>query len=142
VFFSQVSAGVAAFVQRALRKALAERFATAAEMAAALEAAISMAVGERFELFISYRVWCDTEFAHALYAAASRCQVRKTPCWPRSRSNFSLLFSCVPTGMHGPTCIFWANLTPFALPAAQRAREPAERLPRQDPDRRRPALRR
>ena len=53
-----VSDGVAAFVRRALRKALAERFQTAAEMTAALEAAISVAAGEAFELFISYRVWC------------------------------------------------------------------------------------
>jgi hypothetical protein len=27
----------------------------------------------------------------------------------------SALYSCIPIGMHGPTCIFWANLTPFAL---------------------------
>ena len=34
----------------------------------------------------------------------------------RSWANFSLFFySCIPTGLHGPTCIFWANLTPFAL---------------------------
>jgi hypothetical protein len=25
------------------------------------------------------------------------------------------LSSCIPTGTHGPTCIFWADLTPFAL---------------------------
>ena len=25
----------------------------------------------------------------------------------------SALYSCIPTGMHGPTSIFWANLTPF-----------------------------
>ena len=24
-------------------------------------------------------------------------------------------YRCIPTGMHGPTCIFWANLTPFSL---------------------------
>ena len=23
-------------------------------------------------------------------------------------------YSCVPTGVHGPTCILWANLTPFS----------------------------
>ena len=40
-------------------------------------------------------------------------QVRKTPSWPRSWANFSL-DHCIPTGMHGPTCIFWANLTPFS----------------------------
>ena len=41
-------------------------------------------------------------------------QVRKTPSWPRSWGNFSL-YSCIPTGMHGPTRIFWANLTTFSL---------------------------
>ena len=41
-------------------------------------------------------------------------QVRKTPSWPRSWANSSLS-RCVFTGMHGPTCIFWANLTPFSL---------------------------
>ena len=24
-------------------------------------------------------------------------------------------YRCIPAGMHGPTCIFWANLTPFSL---------------------------
>ena len=38
-----VSAGVAAFVRRALRKALPERFQSVAEMFTALEAVISMA---------------------------------------------------------------------------------------------------
>ena len=38
-------------------------------------------------------------------------QVRKTPSWPRSWANSSLN-SCIPTGMYGPTCLFWANLTP------------------------------
>jgi hypothetical protein len=38
-------------------------------------------------------------------------QVRKTPSWPRSWANSSLLCLCS-TGMRGPTCIFWANLTP------------------------------
>jgi hypothetical protein len=42
--------------------------------------------------------------------------VRQTPAWPRSWTNFSFFFfSCIPTGMHGPTCIFLANLTPFSL---------------------------
>jgi hypothetical protein len=27
----------------------------------------------------------------------------------------SAFFSCIPAGMHGPTCIFWANLTRFSL---------------------------
>jgi hypothetical protein len=27
------------------------------------------------------------------------------------------VYGCIPTGMHGPTCIFRANLTPFPLGA-------------------------
>jgi lysine-specific demethylase 8 len=45
-------------------------------------------------------------------------EVRTTPSWIRSRANFSLFFfSCIPACMHGPTCIFWASLTPFSLEA-------------------------
>ncbi len=29
----------------------------------------------------------------------------------------SAFYRCVPRGMHGPTCILWANLTPFWLAA-------------------------
>jgi TPR repeat protein len=29
----------------------------------------------------------------------------------------STVHSCIPAGMHGPTCIFWANLTTFSLEA-------------------------
>jgi hypothetical protein len=27
------------------------------------------------------------------------------------------LYSHIPAGVHGPACIFWANLTPFTLKA-------------------------
>jgi hypothetical protein len=27
----------------------------------------------------------------------------------------SAIYSCIPTEMHRPTCILWANLTPFLL---------------------------
>jgi hypothetical protein len=47
-------------------------------------------------------------------------QVRTTPSRPRSWAKSSLLYSCTPAGMHGPTCIFWANLTPFSLKARVR----------------------
>jgi hypothetical protein len=47
-------------------------------------------------------------------------QVRKTPSWPRSWANFSLLYlyshgNAWVNLHHGLTCIFWANLTPFSL---------------------------
>jgi hypothetical protein len=41
-------------------------------------------------------------------------QVRKTPSWPEVGPT-SAFYSCVPTGMHGPTCIFWGNLTPSSV---------------------------
>jgi dGTP triphosphohydrolase len=41
-------------------------------------------------------------------------KVRKTPSWPEVGSTSAFYSSC-PTGMHGPTCIVWANLTPFSL---------------------------
>jgi hypothetical protein len=37
----------------------------------------------------------------------SPTQVRKKASWT--------FHSCIPMGMHGPTCIFWANPTPFWL---------------------------
>jgi hypothetical protein len=51
-------------------------------------------------------------------------RVRKTPGWHRSWANFSL-YRCVPTGVHGPTCIFWASLMPLSLPDARAALAPA-----------------
>ena len=42
-------------------------------------------------------------------------QVRKTPRWPRSWAKCSPLQLRIPTGMHGLTWIFWANLTPVSL---------------------------
>jgi hypothetical protein len=51
-------------------------------------------------------------------AGSNGGKVRKMPSWPRSWANFSL-YSCIPTGMDGPTCTFWANLTPFSLKVRQ-----------------------
>jgi F0F1-type ATP synthase membrane subunit c/vacuolar-type H+-ATPase subunit K len=46
---------------------------------------------------------------------ATAQQVRNAPSLLRTWANFSLLW-LYPTGMHTcrPTCIFWANLTPFS----------------------------
>jgi hypothetical protein len=38
------------------------------------------------------------------------------PSWPRSGPT-SAFYHCIPIDMHGPTCIFWANLTPASLQA-------------------------
>jgi tRNA A-37 threonylcarbamoyl transferase component Bud32 len=75
-----VSDPVAAVVLCALEKDMSKRFATAADMIAALEKATQMSGDERFDLFISYRFWCDQGFVwgdqDSLYAACSRCQLR------------------------------------------------------------------
>jgi hypothetical protein len=44
--------------------------------------------------------------------AAGGTPARQMPTWPRT----SALYSCIiiPTGMHGPACIFWADLTPVS----------------------------
>ena len=59
--------------------------------------------------------------------------------WPRSWANFSLS-SCTPAGMHGPTCIFWASLTPFLFQES-RSKCAGERrvLGRAEPQRHRPS---
>jgi hypothetical protein len=45
---------------------------------------------------------------------ATASQVRTIPSWPRSWVDFSLLQPSTPTGMHRPTSIFWASLTPYS----------------------------
>ena len=37
--------------------------------------------------------------------------------WPRSGANSSA-YRCIPTGMHGPSCVCWAKLKPFSLKAS------------------------
>jgi hypothetical protein len=35
--------------------------------------------------------------------------------WPRGRASFNLaVYCCIPTGMHKPTCVCWASLTPLS----------------------------
>jgi hypothetical protein len=46
--------------------------------------------------------------------AVGEPQVRKTPEIGPEVGPTLVFHSCVPTGMDGPTCIFWANLTPFS----------------------------
>jgi hypothetical protein len=59
--------------------------------------------------------------------ASSQAQtVRKMPSWARSWASLSL-YSCVPTGMRGPTCIVWANLKHSSLTPPPRAFRRARR---------------
>ena len=58
--------------------------------------------------------------------AAAEGRVRQTPSWPSAEagatSAFYPCFYCyIRTGMHEPTCIFWANLTSFSLKLAEAA---------------------
>eukprot|EP01046_Picozoa_sp_COSAG06_P048050 COSAG06_NODE_7106_length_2631_cov_32.515798_1_plen_796_part_10 len=71
-----ISDGMDAFVSRALQKEFGLRFSSAAEMRAALDEMLTAGDDSAFGLFISYRVWCDKEFAEAFYRAASACQLR------------------------------------------------------------------
>ena len=46
-----------------------------------------------------------------IIAMGCPAEVRRAASRPRSWANSSLLVAAFPcTGMHGPTCIFWANL--------------------------------
>lgn len=71
-----VSDGMSVFIAKALHKELGQRFSTAAEMTASLHEMLSTSGDTAFSLFISYRVWCDKEFAEALFRAASACQLK------------------------------------------------------------------
>jgi hypothetical protein len=53
-------------------------------------------------------------------------QVRTTPQVGPQVVPTPAFSSCIPTGMHGPTCTFWANLTPFTL--AARLQDPQQLL--------------
>ena len=71
-----VSEVMASCIYRALEKECADRFQTSVDMRDALDLAMRFQGDERFGCFISYRVWCDKEFAEALFKAASTCQLR------------------------------------------------------------------
>ena len=47
----------------------------------------------------------------------SLAEVRKTPSWLEKVGSTLIFCSCIPTEMHGPSCIFVANLTRFSLEA-------------------------
>eukprot|EP01047_Picozoa_sp_COSAG01_P016748 COSAG01_NODE_866_length_13045_cov_12.921288_6_plen_1707_part_00 len=72
-----VSEEVADFVSKALQKGQEDRFQTAAEMLEALEEALTTNGSQKFDHFISYRVWCDSKFADALFKALSSCSLRE-----------------------------------------------------------------
>ena len=72
-----VGDNMTAFVSHCLQKDLSARFKTAAEMSAALEETLSAGGDDNFALFISYRVWCESEFAQKLFKATSATQLRE-----------------------------------------------------------------
>ena len=49
------------------------------------------------------------------YITAKSAQVRKPHQVGPEVGPTSAFYSCIPRGMHGPTCTFWANMTPFSL---------------------------
>ena len=61
----------------------------------------------------------QAELDHFFASMETAVQVRKTPSWPRSWANFSLLYLHSPrnawTNSRGPTRIFWANVTACSL---------------------------
>jgi hypothetical protein len=56
-----------------------------------------------------------TTSSRTVSGLTNRADVRKTPSWPRSWANFSLLYLYSHRNPDGPTCIFWANLIPSSL---------------------------
>ena len=60
------------------------------------------------------------------YGDSADDQVRKTPCRPEVVPT-SAFYSCIPAGMCGPTCMFWAGLTPFSLAEHRALRRVARR---------------
>ena len=74
-----------------------------------------VAVQQRALLFS--RVY--TKYIHTLGSSAPEATVRPEPLSKKDAKSevgpASAFCSCIPTGMHGPTCIFWANLTPLSL---------------------------
>ena len=73
-----VSESMANFVENtALAKSPQLRCKSAADMADSLVGVLRAKPGGKYDVFISYRVWCDQAFAHQLFKALSKCQVRR-----------------------------------------------------------------
>ena len=51
------------------------------------------------------------------YACLKLCASEKHTQLAQKLAQLQPVYGCIPTGMHGPTCIFRANLTPFPLGA-------------------------
>jgi hypothetical protein len=67
--------------------------------------------------FLSYSVavflkWNRmSPYAQDVWTGAALGKVRKSRVGPEAGPT-SAFYSCIPTGMRGPTCVFWASLTP------------------------------
>jgi hypothetical protein len=56
-----------------------------------------------------------TEAIHAVQNQYFNNKVRKTPSWPTEVGPTPAFGGGIIAGMHGPTCISWASLTPCSL---------------------------
>ena len=54
-------------------------------------------------------------FARGGGGRSARRRRRRRAAGGTARPVARAFYSCTPTGMHGPVCIFWGNLTPFSL---------------------------
>ena len=76
-----------------------------------------------FELFVAIddatMNSCDLEENEGAGFRKGYAQVRKTRQVGPGVGPTPAIYNCAPTGMHGPTFIFWANLTASSLPAGE-----------------------
>ena len=66
-----VSDGLADLVEKMLEKSVSRRVGTAKELGSMLESVLSHSADTCFDLFISYRVWCEQQFADPFFKKLS-----------------------------------------------------------------------
>ena len=66
---------LASFVSKGLAKNPADRFQTASEMQRELNEALKLSPDQRFDVFLNYRVWCESDLCTELFHALSRRRI-------------------------------------------------------------------